>query len=1001
MRFPSLLLALVAAAVLPTRAAITISGISDKIKYPDTVTFTVTADPAAVTTTATLDGVATTVGSAVTVTSIRYHELKAESRDGVGALVDSRLVRFIVHDSDREGSEDGIPPHTPFRSVPDAPSAFVGKTLKVAAPAAWPVGMPVPLAVMLRDGADESVWLNGVVKFGGFPQTTTLMRRGWGSVQIPAATAAGTVDIAANVNSLHVSRAITFEAAPAFTTVSGALASNTAWPANSRIHVTGTLTVNAGVTLTVGAGTIVKIFTGTATNGSAAEIRVDGALQVNGTETNPVVFCPDTPGQQWGGIELRAATSLVNAQHAIFTGSGEDENWFSNNPGVGGSSHQGEQVLFLVAGSGSGTNYGAQLHLANCFCIDNSQIMNAKTNTWVDLSRTLYQRAITSGELNGCKVTIDRSALIEFPSETANFVNDDNDAIYFTNGDLTLTNTVIGFTKDDGVDSGGDGGDNPYTAAADITPYLSQNNWYEGTTHEGNSLSGTRDVNFIGCVFLNCGQGVEAGYSAGSLNGPNATVDGCLFVSNMVGVRWGDNYGSGYTYNATHEVKNSFVLNSFYKDCFSGNWHPTAANAWIYQTAALNTFGRQYFNVHNNYLSQPDPVHHPANTTWNPAVHGALLAPFMPVPGSNVGVAISSYAPAQSDTSAYVGTYTVRLSTFSSKTVTVDWAVVGKVDQFGPDMTLLTGTLTFAPGETLKTINAAFPGPNNYAFLHVKLMNPTNAEVTGDAFYFKAPPVQPPLTFFSYGTGGTGSAGSGTPGSQWKEKSDFNTTTLAAFITNVGDTWRNEGFNDSTWTTVRTQAGYGNDDENTPIPDLDYNPATPLPTSENVPCYLFRSTFTIADVSALASVTGQIKYDDAYAIYVNGVDVDQRANLPAGTPLTSYASSTSADNAMASITIPLGVLHNGVNTIAVDMRQGNSGSSDVTFDLRLAGTPANAVPFQLNFAPDAVQPLLWWFNSAWLLEESTNLINWTPVPAGLSPYSFKPDVPKRFFRLHR
>src|SRR5678815_996366 len=193
----------------------------------------------------------------------------------------------------------------------------------------------------------------------------------------------------------------------------------------------------------------------------------------------------------------------------------------------------------------------------------------------------------------------------------------------------------------------------------------------------------------------------------------------------MVGVRWGDNYGNGYTYNAAHEVKNSFVLNSLYKDCFSGQWHnqlPAQANEWIYETTALNTFGRQYFNVHDNYLSQPDPVHHPMNTTWNPAVHGALIAPFMPVPGSNVGVAISSYAPAQSDVSAYVGTYTVRLSTFSSKTVTVDWAVIGKVDPYGPDTTLLTGTLTFAPGETLKTINAAFPGPNNYALLRVKLM---------------------------------------------------------------------------------------------------------------------------------------------------------------------------------------------------------------------------------------------------------------------------------------
>jgi hypothetical protein len=36
-------------------------------------------------------------------------------------------------------------------------------------------------------------------------------------------------------------------------------------------------------------------------------------------------------------------------------------------------------------------------------------------------------------------VTIDRGALIEFPRRQA--VNDDNDAIYFTNGDLTSRTT--------------------------------------------------------------------------------------------------------------------------------------------------------------------------------------------------------------------------------------------------------------------------------------------------------------------------------------------------------------------------------------------------------------------------------------------------------------------------------------------------------------------------------------------------------------------------------
>jgi hypothetical protein len=198
-------------------------------------------------------------------------------------------------------------------------------------------------------------------------------------------------------------------------------------------------------------------------------------------------------------------------------------------------------------------------------------------------------------------------------------------------------------------------------------------------------------------------------------------------------------------------------------------------------------------------------------------------------------------------------------------------------------------------------------------------------------------------TLFSFGTGGNGTTGSGIAGSQWKEKSDFNTTTLATFITNFGTTWKNEGFNDSTWTTVSTQAGYGNNDENTFIADLDYD-ATTVPASENVPCYLFRSTFTIADVNVLASITGQIKYDDAYAIYVNGQDINQRsANLPAGTALSAY-SGTSADNATAAVTIPLAALHNGVNTIAIEVHQGNDTSSDVTFDLQLQANLLAANP---------------------------------------------------------
>ena len=961
------------------QAAVSVTGIADKTKYSNTCTYTVVADATAgTTTTATLDDVPTLVGSPVTVTSVRYHELRAESRDGGGALVSSQVVRFIVHSSARNGSEDGIPPHTPFKTVQDAPSAFAGKILKVIAPAAWPTGMPMPLAVKLVDGANETVRLNGLVAMSGLPATKVQMRRGWGSNQVPAATAAGTVNVGAALNGLVSNPEVTFEAAPVFTTVSGTIG-NTTWPANSRIHVTGGLTVSAGATLTVGAGTIVKIYTGTATNGSAAEIRVDGSLVVNGTESSPVVFCQDTPGQRWGGIELRAATSNVTAQWAFFTGSGEDETWTANNSGVGGPAHQGEQMLFLVVGSGSGTGIGAQLHLTDCFAIDNQQIMNSKTNVWIDLSRTLYQRAITSGELSGTKVTIDRSALIEFPSETGNFVDDDNDGLYMTNGDLSLTNNVIGFTKDDGVDTGGGGGDNPFTAAADITPYLSQNNWYEGTYHEGNSLSGTREVNFVGCIFLNCGQGVEAGYSEGSFNGPNATVDGCLFVNNMVGVRWGDNYGPGYTYNPTHEVRNSLVLNSLFKDAFSGNWHATAANAWIYQTTALNTFGRPYFNVHDNYLSQPDS-RHPLNTTWNPAnpAHAALIEPFMPVPGSNVGVGISTYQATQSDTSAFAGTFTARLSSFSSKQVAVGWAVFGKVDALAEaETTLASGTVTFQPGDTLETFTATVPNPGNYGLIRVALGNPVNAEITGEQVYIKQTSQTPTLIPF---------------GSTWKYLDNG---------TDQGTAWRNVGFNDATWASGAGELGYGDSDEVTVVQDNPTAGYVAGDTNRYATTY-FRKTFTVPDVAQIAGLTLSLRYDDGGIVYINGVRQAATVGMPTDPAYTYFTGGTAPpDNSvLTSTTIPVGALVNGTNTIAVEIHQQSASSSDMSFDLQLT-TTLTALPLKLNFVKSGGQPLLFWDTATDVLEHSYDLINWLPAPVTGSPVTITPSGPKEFFRLKR
>jgi hypothetical protein len=991
----SLFLAFTSAAT----AAITFTGVADKTKYIDSVTFTVVADSTAnTTTTAKLDGVAIPVGVAKTLSQRSersYHEITAESRNTTtNAVVDSKLVRFVIRDTERmvggdPGTEDGIPPFTPLRTVYDAPSAFAGQTLKIIAPAAWPADLPVPLAAKLVGPTNETVRLNGLVTLGGFPGTSILMRRGWGSVVAPAKTTAGAVAVAGFVSGLSATPTIQIEAAPVFTDVSGTIAANTTWPANSRIYVSGALTVNAGVTLTIGAGTIVKVYTGNGASGSASEITVNGALVVNGTEAAPVAFVPATPGGYWGGIELPTAASSLTANWTIFHGAGEEQNWFDTHTGY--STHKKQQALFLVSGAGSGTSVGAKLHLADCFCFSLAgQVMNSKVRTFLEISRTLMMRAVTCGEQNDCRVTIDRSALLEFPSETAEFVDADNDAIYLTSGDLSVTNTVIGFTKDDGIDSGGNGGASPFgtvdTATnTTTTRFVSTNNWYEGAVHEGNSLSGTRNVYFTGCVFLNNGQGVECGYSNGSSgDGPNALVDGCLFVNNMVGVRWGDNYGNGYVYNGSMEVKNSLVLNSGFRDAFSGEFNTGTATGreWIYQTTNTNTFGHPYFNVHDNYLSQPDAVHHPVNTTWDPnnAAHTALLHAFMPVPGANVGVAISTYQAAQSDPSTYAATFTARLSSFRSKPVSVGWTVFAKADPLADaETTIATGTLDFHPGDTVQDFTASIAAPSAYRLIRVALHDPVNAEVTGDYVYLKTATVSG--AFIARASSG------------WRYREARSEPPAA---------WKTLGFDDSSaaateWLPATLPAGFGATGLNTTV-----NGGS---STDRTKAFYFRKKFTVADPAQFSSLTLTIKRDDAAVVWLNN---DASATVVSGdgtfTGPYTYAM-TGVPNATStgylSYPIPVAKLVAGENILAIELHQTSLTSGDILLDGDLIGTPSTNGPLKLNIGKSGGLPLMWWNTPTDVLERSTDLQNWFPAPVSGSPVTLTPNGAQEFYRLRR
>ena len=218
-----------------------------------TTSVTITATGTA----ASLDGAPFPLGTATAVMGIGYHELTVT--DGA-----TTTYAFIVRNSERGSTEDGIPTMRPFRLVMDAPSAFADADLHILAPAVYPKNLPVPVMARLTKGAafgaaaGDPLFLNGRVKTGDFPANPVLLRRGWGSTILPGATAAAVTSFDAQVNGRTASAPITFEETTTWTTKTGTLGGSENWGSNARIYVTGAVIVPAGATLTIGAGTIVR-----------------------------------------------------------------------------------------------------------------------------------------------------------------------------------------------------------------------------------------------------------------------------------------------------------------------------------------------------------------------------------------------------------------------------------------------------------------------------------------------------------------------------------------------------------------------------------------------------------------------------------------------------------------------------------------------------------------------------------------------------------------------
>lgn len=986
---------------LPTRTYP--AGATDSVP----VTVTLTAE-AGVTITATLDGLPLPVGATV-VSATGYHEVyETKVNPTTNAVTTSLAYQFIIASPGRGTSEMGLPISQPWPLVNDAPSAFTGQVMDVIAPARYPLNLPVPLAVRLKKGtaagatAGDPLFCHGRVRAHGYPDRVIQVRRGWGSTILPPRTVAGAAGYDGKLHALEDAAPIEYEAVTVWTDQSGNLPSSASWPEQSRIYLSGTLTVKPGSVLTVGAGTVIRAAAG-------AEIWVEpgGSVSMTGTTQEPIVIVPESTGQPWGGVWLHQSATPAVAQFTatgtLFCCWGANQSWFTTAATPARtiySRHRQQQPCFAI-----GT--GAVCRLTDCSLIgpitagDPRGAGFAMKDGSLYLTRTSLQRCITGGEQVGGTVEIHSSALLEMtePATSADdgaaFDDQDNDGIYLVPGagrTYHLSKTVIGWTKDDGIDSGGGGAGST----------LCEGCWFENCTHEAFSNSGTgRIPESHNGVHFNNGQGMECGYGDNT-SGPLSLVDHCLMVGNLCGVRYGDNYNTFGTYNGTMTVRNSYLLYNTFRDAFAMEWR--AGSNWAYQDARIVSRNTKFSRA-DDLAHQRGAEDSPTNTLWNPASDGAEIEEFMPVPGSNVGVALLQSRfrepiplyPAD-------GVFQMRLSTFSSQEVSVPWQATGKADRNLPAETIFaSGTLTFQPGETVKPVTAVLPGAANFDIVRLSLGTPLHAEVTGpDIWYVAAPALETPQVLTARSGGWSYFADRTSAASAQKPPADG--TGLAWTALNYRE--------NATWKPGRAAPlGWGNLGAAAPFLSL----GTTLPAGEEGITTYFRKTFTITDPAKIRALSLDLLSDDGAVAFINGVpfppvnvDPGTAVGGVAGIGSDKLAASTKGDgaiettyNTLAADSSILTALKIGTNVLAVEVHQSSSTSGDAVCDGSL--TVALHPPGGAAFGPLVINDsaFLLWDDPYGVLEESEDLQTWKRLLEPPNPFPVAKGRPRLFYRVHR
>lgn len=436
-----------------------------------------------------------------------------------------KTIRIVILDQERGIAEWGLKKWTPKNAVYQKQP---GK-ITLIQPAEYPGGVEIPVIFIAGDSITQTL-ANLHVEVGG---TTFNIKNGIGSwLFFPEAL---NENLRIGDQEGFVISSVHSEQSPEV--LSGNLSGDTITLVRSMFRITSDLNITPHTTLVIEQGVFITVDPG-------VNIYNQGNIIINGTPDVPVTITCSEPGQFWGGFISTGEGNTIRAENTIFCQSGHHT---GDNFSYG---HAKRQALFYMQ--------DGNLDLQHCYMTDHAGQVFYPVNSSVEITGCLVQRAKTGGQVNQSELVIRNSVFTDFPDDQPAYQDEDNDGLYIMGSNAIIDHSFFMYAKDDGLDSGGSEGGT----------IIVTNCHFEAAFHEGAALSSGGTVSkrhtFFKCTFVNCGQGIELGYSS-----PNhqVAVDSCHFTGNGIGIRYGDNYTNQH--EGTMSVTNTLSINNTDKDVWN------------------------------------------------------------------------------------------------------------------------------------------------------------------------------------------------------------------------------------------------------------------------------------------------------------------------------------------------------------------------------------------------------------------------------------------------